>query len=182
MKTLKTLVLMGCATLMVAGSTQAQEGRGAPQPAKVRVGTYDSRSVAVAYAGSDVHRKVLAARRAEYEKAKAMGDQTRVAELEAEGKAGQKLMHKQGFSTTPVDDILERVKDRLPVIQEKAGVVALVSKWDKTGLARYEDAELLDVTMALVDALRPNDRQRTCAIEIQKHEPIPLGQAENIRD
>lgn len=61
-------------------------------------------------------------------------------------------------------------------------MTALVSKWDKDGLARYRDAELVDVTMALVDALNPNDRQRKSAIEIQKHEPIPLEKAEGIKD
>ena len=58
----------------------------------------------------------------------------------------------------------------------------LLSKWDKDGLARYKDAELVDVTMALVDAFSPGERQRKTVIEIQKHEPIPLEQAEQIKD
>lgn len=91
-------------------------------------------------------------------------------------------MHIQGFSTAPVDNILDHIKDRLSAIKEKAGVTALVSKWDKAGLAKYKDAELVDVTMALVDAFNPSDRQRKSASEIQKNDPIPLEQAENIRD
>jgi hypothetical protein len=120
--------------------------------------------------------------KAERDKAKATGDQKRVAELEAEGAARQQIMHKQAFSTAPVTNILEQIKDRLPAIKEKDGVIDLVSKWDKPGLAKYKDAEVVDVTMALVDAFNPNDRQRKSAMEIQKNDPIPLEQAEKIKD
>lgn len=149
---------------------------------KERVGVYDSRAVAVAYCGSTLHNKSMSTLMAEFEKAKAAGDRKRIAELKAEGAAGQKLMHMQGFSTASVDDILDRIKERLPAIKEQAGVTALVSKWDKPGLAKYKDAEVVDVTMALVDAFSPNDRQRKSAIEIQNHDPIPLEQAEKIKD
>lgn len=181
MKMARTMVLMGCVASMLAGSTQAEEAGGKPT-AKVPVGTYDSRSVAVAFAGSEAFSKWMGDLKAENDKAKASGDLKRVSEIEAEGATRQKLMHKQGFSTAPVDDILEQIKDRLPAIKKKAGVIDLVSKWDKAGLARYKDAELVDVTMALADAFNPNDRQRKSAMEIQKHDPIPLEQAEKIKD
>ena len=120
--------------------------------------------------------------KAEHAKAKAEGDQKRIAELEAEGAARQKLMHTQGFSTAPVDNILEQIKDSLPAIKKKTGVTVLVSKWDKDTLAKHPSAEMVDVTMALVDAFNPSERQRTSAIEIQKHDPIPLEQVEKIKD
>jgi hypothetical protein len=91
-------------------------------------------------------------------------------------------MHMQAFSTAPVDDILEHIKDSLPEIKQKAGVTTLVSKWDQEALARYPSAELVDVTMMLVDALHPNEQQRKHAIEIQKQAPIPLDEAEKIKD
>jgi hypothetical protein len=119
---------------------------------------------------------------ADYEKAKANGDQKRIDALKAEGAAGQKRLHMQGFSTAPVDDLLETIKDRLPAMEKKAGVEKLVSKWDKKTLAQYKSAELVDVTLLLVDAFEPNEQQRKMAIEIQKHEPIPLEQAEKIKD
>ena len=58
----------------------------------------------------------------------------------------------------------------------------LVSKWDKDTLAKHPFAERVDVTMQMIDAISPNERQRKSAIEIQKHKPISLNQAENIRD
>lgn len=153
-----------------------------PKTTIARVGTYDSRAVAVAYVGTAVHNKDMKELTAEYEKAKNEGNKKRIAELEAQGKAQQVLLHKQGFSTAPVDKILEHIKDRLPEIARKAGVEIILSKWDKKALARYKSAEFVDVTMALVDALQPNDRQRKAAVEIQKHKPISLKQAENIND
>ncbi len=74
------------------------------------------------------------------------------------------------------------IKDQMPEIAKAADVGLIVSKWDKDTLARYKSAELVDVTMALVDAFQPNDRQRQSAIEIQKHEPIPLDKAGKLDD
>ena len=170
-----------CGVGCVAGATRADEPSERSAAGELRIGTYDSRSVAVAFAGSKAFGKWMADLKGEHAKAKAAGDQKRVTELEAEGAARQRLMHKQGFSTAPVTNILEQIKDSLPAIKRKAGVNVLASKWDEEELARYEDAETVDVTLALVDALGPNDRQRKSAIEIQKRDPIPLEQAEKIK-
>jgi hypothetical protein len=154
--------------------------------AKVRVGIYDSRAIAVAFGGSEAFQasvgKQLAAMRAEYNEAKAAGNQKRVAELEAQGKAQQVLMHKQGFSTAPVDDILDHIKDKMPGIAKAAGVGPIISKWDKDALAKYKSAELVDVTMPLVNAFHPNERQLKFAIDIRKQPPISLEEAEKLAD
>lgn len=94
----------------------------------------------------------------------------------------QRHLHMQGFSTAPATNILDQIKDKLPALKDKAGVRVLVSKWDKDGLARYKEAVLVDVTMALVDAFSPNERQRKSAIAIQEQKPISLDQAERIKD
>ena len=94
--------------------------------------------------------------------------------MEAEGAARQRLLHMQAFSTAPVTNLLDQIKDKLPAITRTAGVSVLLSKWDKDGLARYKDAELVDVTMALVDAFSPSERQRQSAIAIQQQKPIPI--------
>jgi hypothetical protein len=142
------------------------------------IGVYDSRAVAVAYAGSDLHESKLTELKAEYDAAKAAGNAVRVLELEADAKAEQSEMHRQGFGIAPVDDILAQIKEELQRIQADAGVVALVSKWDDATLAKHPGAGRVDVTMALVDAFHPNDRQRESALEIQKHKPIPRDELE----
>ncbi len=192
MKTMMIAALVTCLVSVLAGGARAEETGEEPTPAtsapqkpaavRARIGTYDSRAVAVAFVGSEAFRKRMDDLKAEYDKAKAAGDRSRVAQLEAQGRAGQRLRHKQGFSTAPIHDILHHIEDKLPEIEKKAGVVALVSKWDKEELAKHKDAELVDVTMALVDVFEPNDRQRRSAIGIQKSDPISLEQAENIED
>ena len=170
------MVLMGCTQESVSSSSKTKE----------RIGVYDSRAIAVAFIGSPVFKasegKKLAEMKTEYDKAKTEGNQKRVAELDAWGKAHQTLLHKQGFSTAPVDNILAQIKDRLPAIKQKAEVSVLVSKWDTKTLAKYPSAKRIDVTMELVDVFNPNERQRKSAVEVQKHKPISLEQAENIRD
>lgn len=182
MKTLKSILMAGCAALLLGACAQSGNGAGKVTATKVRVGTYDSRSVAIAFAGSAPFNQWLSGLRAERAKAMAAGDQKRVAELEAEGASSQRRMHMQGFSTAPVTNILDQIKDKLPAIKEKAGVAVLVSKWDTAALAQYRDADFVDVTEALIDALNPTERQRQSALEIQKHKPISLEAAAQIKD
>ena len=180
---MRTILWIACvATSIMALTGCAGESVRPRAKTKERIGVYDSRAIAVAYAGSKAFNAWMSALMAEYSRAKAAGDQKRVAELKAEGAERQKLMHKQGFSTAPVHNILKHIKDRLPAIKQRAGVGVLVSKWDKDTLAKHPCAELVDVTMELVDAFNPNERQRNSAIAIQKHKPIPLSHAENIKD
>jgi hypothetical protein len=88
----------------------------------------------------------------------------------------------QAFSTAPVDDILAHITSALPEIQRTARVTAIVSKWDEAALRKHPGAERVDVTMLLVDAFQPNERQRKSAIQIQKQKPISLERATHIKD
>ena len=60
---------------------------------------------------------------AEYKKAKAKGNSKRVEELKAWGEVQQVLLHKQAFSTAPVDDILAHISDQLPAIKMKGSSI-----------------------------------------------------------
>jgi hypothetical protein len=153
-----------------------------PESEPVRIGVYDSRAIAVGWANTEPFNAWWGSLQSEYNQAKSAGDQKRVEELEAEAEARQQLMHMQAFSTAPVDDILAYIEDSLPEIQQEAGVTMLVSKWDQETLAQYPSAELVDVTMMLVDAFHPSEGQRQHAIGIQTQEPIPLDEAEKIED
>ena len=180
MKTVKTIALMGCVASILVGSAHTEESGTKTSDVKIRVGTYDSRAIAVAFVGSEAFNKWMVNLKAESEKTKADGNQKKVADLEAQAAEQQKLLHKQAFSTAPVDNILEHIKDKIPEIAKTAGVGSIVSKWDKDALAKYKSAEIVDVTMPLVEALHPNDRQLKIAKEIQKKSPIPIKEAEKI--
>ena len=180
------MVCLGCLSALASCTQQRVVSQTEPRGTRPRVGVYDSRAIAIAFVRSEVYKatdgKALSELRAEYAKAKAEGDKNRMAELEVKGKAQQALLHKQGFSTAPVDGMLAHIEDQIPGIAKDAGVEAIVSKWDRDALAKYRNAELVDVTMALVDAFKPDDRQRKSATEIQKHPPISLKEAEKIDD
>lgn len=87
------------------------------------IGTYDSRAIAVAFVGSKVYKdtagKELADMLQEYKKAEAEGDTKRVEELKTWGESQQALLHRQGFSTAPVDNVLEYISEQLPKIMNR---------------------------------------------------------------
>ena len=76
----------------------------ADDAAPLVLGTFDSRSVAIAYANSETFRSHLADLHDQLADARAEGDTQRVAELEAYGPALQARLHAQGFSTASVAD------------------------------------------------------------------------------
>ncbi len=169
---LGVIVLAGLAAYTTVGAVRAEQPEQKASGLKVRVGTFDSRAVAIAYVGSEVFGQYMKGLRAEYEKAKAEGDEKRVKELEAEGPALQALLHKQGFSTWPVDNILEHIKGRIPEIAKQADVDAIVSKWDI--VYQRPGVEFVDVTDLLVKPFDPNEKTLKTIKEIQQQDPVAL--------
>jgi hypothetical protein len=166
-------ILITCiaAVVLPLCATQLKAGAEAPVAARGRIGIYDSRAVAIAYAGSPVHEAQIRTLQAEREKARAAGDDTTVARIDAEGRAQQETLHRQAFGAASVEDILVRIPDEVERLKRAEGVADLVSKWDTAALAKTGPAERVDMTAALVDALRPNERQRERAIAIQRTKP-----------
>lgn len=138
----------------------------------LRVGVFDSRALAVAYSASEQFERRLEEMRAEQERAREEGDEDRLRSLEAEGRALQARRHRQGFSTAPVDDVLEAVADEIPAIAEEAGVELIVSRWRLVHLER--GAEVVDVTELLVAPFAPSERTRGHIRGLAEREPLPL--------
>ena len=182
---LKTIMSALIAAVLAAGALQAARGAndGAKNAAPTeRIGVYDSRAVAVAYVDSMAFKKWLAEMKGKRDRANMSGNQKQVKKIENEIIARQQLMHKQGFGTEPVDDILSQINDKLPAIKKKAGVDAIVSKWDKNALEQHAAAGQVDVTTMLIDALNPGEKQRKAALDIQKSEPVSNGKAARIKN
>jgi hypothetical protein len=169
----------GLALLRFAPLTAADSAAGGAEKPRIRVGTFDSRAVAVAYAGSDRMDRQLKQMREQYEQAKAAGNQEKIKQLEAEGCAGQDQMHQQVFSTASVDNVLAQIRDKLPAIAKEAGVDVLVSKWDIV----YRDpaAQTVDVTDSIIKPFNPKPRALQTIKELAKHQPIPLEQAKKMK-
>jgi hypothetical protein len=142
----------------------------AAEKQKMRVGTFDSRAVAVAYAASDVNNAYIKRLKETHDKAKTAGDKAKLAEIEEEANAQQERLHQQGFSTASVADILEHVKDKLPAIAKEAGVDAIVSKWD----IAYQSptVEFVDVTPLVVKPFQPSARTLKIIEDLGKQSPI----------
>jgi hypothetical protein len=142
---------------LVAGSCASTDNHGGPAVARagVRLGVFDSRALAMAHYRSEAFRAHMGALFEELATAKAAGDSLRVAELERQGPEMQAMVHKQGFGTYPVDNILEMIENELPDIAAAAGVDVIVSKWQVVHQAA--GFELIDVTAALVQPFAPDE-------------------------
>jgi hypothetical protein len=150
------------------------------EPAAVRIGTFDSRAVALAYYRSPSVMKELMGTHADLEKAKAAGDEAKAKDLEVRGPAMQMLMHQQVFSSGSIGNITAAMASRLPDVAKAAGVVAIVSSWELPHSA--PTVEVVDVTAQVVALFAP-DAQTMKIIESMKgQKPIPLVEALMIKD
>jgi len=140
--------------------------------APLRIGTYDSRAIAVAYAASKFN--PVREKMKEMQTAKAAGDQAKIKELEEWGQAHQRQLHRQGFGRVPVDDLLAHVKDRLPEAARQGGVAAIVMSCDWSG----PDVEAVDVTDSLVALYEPPARTLETVRKMKAIAPVPLDEIE----
>lgn len=167
-----TTVLVG---ILVGSSAAAQS-----QTNRVRVGVYDSRAVAVAWANSTEFAEVMKATQAEFAKAKEAKDEKRQKEIQARMKQRQTRAHEQAFSTGSVAPILARVKDRLPELAQQAGVQVIVSKWE----LNHQSAavETIDITDQLVGLFHVSERGLKWCQDIQKKPPLPMDEITDAMD
>ena len=137
-------------------------------PTKVRIGTYDNRSIAVAYAASSLN--PVREKMAELDAAKKAGDEKKIKELEAWGRDHQRMLHFQGFARVPVGDLLAPVKDQVAQIAAEEKVFAIVMDFDY----RAFDVEAVDVTEKLVELYKPTNKTREMARKVREAKPVSL--------
>jgi hypothetical protein len=157
------VVVSGC-VLFAAGKPVKKTGGSG-----LRVGVFDSRAVTVAHVWSKRNDKQVRARMAEMKKAKKAGDEDKIAELKAWGKARREKQHKQGFGTASVKDLLEHVKRDIPKVAKEAGVDIIVSKWDL--VYQKKGVELVDVTDLIIRGFEPDEKTLKTIKELRKHKP-----------
>ena len=163
---MRTKKLLACAGALLPAALALNLA--APERETVKVGTYDNRSIAIAYASSDFN--PVGQKMKEFEEAKAAGDEARVAELEAWGPKHQRELHRMGFCTMPVNELLDHLEDRLPELAEELGVDVITRECDYTG----PDVEVVDVTDALVRLFDPSEKALRWAAEIREKAPLHL--------
>jgi hypothetical protein len=167
------LVLLGLALM---SGTAVHPGPRDEEAAPLRVGVYDSRAIAVAFAGSEFLR--VGEKMQALKEAKAAGDGDRVKELEAWGEKAQRQLHRQGFGRVPVTDLLGHVKDRLPTVAQEAGVDAITFECNYLA----PGVEKVDITLELVMLFDPSERTLRTVEELRQHEPVDLDEIERNHD
>jgi len=143
-----------------------------PETNKLRIGTFDSRCVAVAYGRSPEFMKEIDSMKTAQKKAKEEGNNELVAELEQLGPTKQVLMHQQVFSNGSINNILEKIKDELPVMAKEKDLRMIISKWE----IPFIDGsfELVDITDQLVAMFNPDDATQKIIDNIKAMEPMPI--------
>jgi len=179
-RTFACLAVTSTALFALALATTAQEPDPLPAPTKVVVGTFDSRALAVAWVRSKGFERELAPQREEYERAKKAGDDDRVAAIDARMQALQDELHKQGFGTWPVDNILARIEGDLPRIAKEAGVNVIVCRWNVV----YRDPALtfVDVSVPMIAPFEPSEETLALVAEVLVKDPVPLAELEHSDD
>jgi hypothetical protein len=179
----KTMVISAAAAGMFAVmcSMSVLSGAQATKPVKpLRVGVYDSRSIAMACLRSQWWNDLMQEKMKELDKAKAAGDEKKIKELNEWGESNQAKAHLQGFGTAPVKNLLERIKDQLPGVAQQAGVDIIVSKWQID--YQVKDAELVDVTDAIVALYKPSEETLKILEEVKKQPPVSEEELSNMKD
>jgi hypothetical protein len=141
-------------------------------PHHLRIGVYDSRAVAVAYANSSEFRETLKLVQADYQQAKEANDEKAMAKIKAKMQLSQRRKHEQGFSTGSIIEITATIKSALPAVAKEADVDLIVSKWEVT--YQSDTVETIDVTDRLVALFHTDARGAKWAKQIQEKPPIPM--------
>jgi hypothetical protein len=147
-----------------------------------KIGVYDSRCVAYAHFWTDEHQKKMTDLYNKTKAAKKAGNKEEYEKLDKVLWANRQRSHSQVFSTTPIDDVMETIKDRLPEMKKKAGVSELLSKWDEEKLKKYTSAEKVDVTDLLMGQFKfPSTEKHKKVLDAMKNvKPVPLDQVDKI--
>ncbi len=166
-----SLICFVIATVLHAPVGSAQTGENTTA-SMVRVGTFDSRGVALAFGRSEMNMGVVKELKAEYNKAKEAGNEDLMKELEAKGSGLQEKLHKQAFSVWPVTDILKHIEAKIPEIAKAAGVDIIVCKWDV--VHQGDGIQFIDVTVPMAELFNPDEQTLEMVKQIQDKDPVPI--------
>lgn len=167
--------LLACLAALAVAAVSRTSARSSA-PAKIRIGVYDNRAIAIAWASSALN--PVRTKMAELEAARKAGDQQKVKELEAWGPASQRLLHFQGFGRVPVGDLLEPVKAGVARVAAARGLAAIAMQCDHVAA----NAEVVDVTSDLVELYTPSDRTRKVVESMRSVKPMGLLELADLKD
>jgi hypothetical protein len=157
------VVLVGAVIALVGMSGRPTRAADAPAAmTKVRIGTYDSRAIALAWGRSSDFQKDIQEQMAKHKTAKDAGDEKVATEIEGQMKMLQDKMHWQVFSDWNIDNILKVVRPNYPEIARKARVTAIVPR------VEFNDGtiEAVDVTDLMAEQFAPDEKTKAMMKDI----------------
>lgn len=171
----KTIAIGLVSVLLVSGSVVGKdETTGQASDAKLRIGVYNSRSVATAFTRSDHPQTGARLAMAAVEQAEAAGDQEKSQQAHDMAKDQQNLQHMQVFGNAPIHDILPHLAAEIKK-QAREQDLALVVR-DVDIAFQRADVKLIDITDELVAACDPTKETLRTIEQLKKHPPLPLEQ------
>ena len=143
---MKRVFLLAACTALPLMSAHAQDER---------IGSFDRRSIVVAFYRSPQFAEMLKRQIAARDSAKRVGDTARVRELERWGAAHQELAHQQLYGDAALTNILEALKPALDSIGRQMKLSSIIP-----APAPKAHAQVVDVTPQLLDWLKADDKTR----------------------
>jgi len=164
MSVLKTLILIFIFALMIfSGSNNVYA------QTKIRVGTYDSRLIAVAYYNSKFF-KLTSEARERMKAAKDTNDSTEISNITKEMSLRQRMIHEQGFGKGLVCYIMDEIKDKISDLAKNEKLSIIVSKWELS--FNSSDIEVVDITEKVANLFESGQDIKAMILEFQKNEPL----------
>jgi hypothetical protein len=164
MSTLKSFISLFILSLLIligSGNICAQT--------KLRIGTYDSRIIAIAYFGSK-HFTRFAEQTERMKTAKEKYDTAEIANINKEMSLRQRMMHEQGFGKGTVCYLMDEIKDKISEFAKNEKLNIIVSKWE---LNYYgTNVEIIDVTEKVANLFEPSKSLKDIIPEMEKNSPV----------
>ena len=176
MKTVKTititLALLTVITSIMMTLQSCQETKDTYE--LVKVGIYDTRIIALVYYRSEEHSNYISQLKKEREEAMEAGDDELVELINKKGPGMQDLAHKQGFSTLPIPNLLEKIKDSIPVIAERFELDVIMNKWEI--IYQKDKVEFIDISMEMISFFNPSEETMKLVDQMSEVDPVPLSE------
>jgi hypothetical protein len=139
---------------------------------KIRIGTYDSRIITMAYSRSAFFTDLFNKVGQEYKTAKESNDTVKMKKIEIQMKTTQHLLHQRVFGTGSISSIIDIVKDSIPLIAKRENLNLVVSKWEIPWAEK--EIEMVDITVDVGCLFVSKDKVLQFIDGFKNVSPVPL--------
>ena len=162
-----TINKVACILVLVSATIFPQQ-----ETANLRIGTFDSRCVPLAYGRSAEFIQLRDSIETLYSKAKDDSNKAKIVEIEQYKPTMQVLLHQQVFSNGSINNIAEKIKEKISAIAKQNKLNMILSKWEIT----FTDGsvELVDITDQLTALYNPDEATKKIIDNIKAMEPVPI--------